>query len=63
MGQSRIRGAELRLGADSETGSYRPVWINLDSIDELDVRPRSLFRALRDKGIDALADEPVEVSD
>ncbi len=40
-------GEELSSSLDSERGSYTPVWFAISSLDEIDVRPRSLATSIR----------------
>jgi len=56
-------GVELTRDSSSASGSYRPMWIDLDDVDRLDVRPRSLLDAIRARGIEALCSSPIEVLD
>ena len=39
-------GEELSSPAESEAGSYRPVWLEPEQLAVLDVRPRDLAKAL-----------------
>lgn len=40
-------GEELRFGSDSPSGSYTPVWMNLDELADRDVRPRAVVGVIR----------------
>jgi 8-oxo-dGTP diphosphatase len=40
------RGTEMMTSGTTEKGTYRPVWVDLTSLTELDVRPRALSEAL-----------------
>jgi 8-oxo-dGTP diphosphatase len=40
------RGAEMMTSGTIAKGPYRPVWVDLTSLTELDVRPRALSEAL-----------------
>jgi 8-oxo-dGTP diphosphatase len=35
-------GEEYALPSDSDRGTYHPVWVKLTTLDEIDIRPRSL---------------------
>ncbi len=54
-------GEEMSSSADSERGSYTPVWMTLERTQHVDVRPRELCRALHtgEIGAAALADGKV----
>ncbi len=39
-------GEELSSPAESEAGSYRPVWLALEQLNTFDVRPRDIAAAL-----------------
>jgi 8-oxo-dGTP pyrophosphatase MutT (NUDIX family) len=53
-------GEELSSGIESDRGSYTPVWLPLDRLADVDVRPKSLALRIMQ---DALLDEPIEVQD
>jgi 8-oxo-dGTP diphosphatase len=40
------RGTEMMTSGKTAKGTYRPVWMDLTSLTELDVRPRGLYEAL-----------------
>ena len=40
------RGTEMITSGTTAKGTYRPVWVDLTSLTELDVRPRALAEAL-----------------
>jgi 8-oxo-dGTP diphosphatase len=40
------RGTEMMTSGTTSKGTYRPVWVDLTSLTELDVRPRALAEAL-----------------
>jgi 8-oxo-dGTP diphosphatase len=40
------RGTEMVTSGTTAKGTYRPVWVDLTSLTELDVRPRPLSEAL-----------------
>ncbi len=40
------RGTEMMKSGTTSKGTYRPVWVDLTSLTELDVRPRALAEAL-----------------
>ncbi len=40
------RGTEMMTSGTTAKGTYRPVWVDLTSLTELDVRPRALSEAL-----------------
>ena len=40
------RGTEMMTSRTTAKGTYRPVWVDLTSLTELDVRPRALTEAL-----------------
>jgi 8-oxo-dGTP diphosphatase len=40
------RGTEMITSGTTAKGTYRPVWVDLTRLTELDVRPRSLAEAL-----------------
>ena len=40
------RGTEMMTSGTTTKGTYRPVWVDLTSLRELDVRPRALAEAL-----------------
>jgi 8-oxo-dGTP diphosphatase len=40
------RGNEMMTSGTTAKGTYRPVWVDLTSLTELDVRPRALSEAL-----------------
>ena len=40
------RGTEMMTSGKTAKGIYRPVWVDLTSLTELDVRPRGLSEAL-----------------
>ncbi len=40
------RGTEMTTSGTTAKGTYRPVWVDLTSLTELDVRPRALSEAL-----------------
>ena len=40
------RGTEMMTSGKTAKGTYRPVWVDLTSLTELDVRPRALSEAL-----------------
>ena len=40
------RGTEMITSGTTARGTYRPVWVDLTSLTELDVRPRALAGAL-----------------
>jgi 8-oxo-dGTP diphosphatase len=40
------RGTEMMTSGTTAKGTYRPVWVDLTSLTELDVRPRELSEAL-----------------
>jgi 8-oxo-dGTP diphosphatase len=40
------RGTEFMTSGTTVKGTYRPVWVDLTSLTELDVRPRGLSEAL-----------------
>jgi 8-oxo-dGTP diphosphatase len=40
------RGTEMITSGTTVKGTYRPVWVDLTSLTELDVRPRELAEAL-----------------
>ncbi len=54
-------GIELGSPEESETGSYRPVWVSVDRLDELDVRPRGLVDLLLGRSAPLAA--PVVIDD
>jgi 8-oxo-dGTP pyrophosphatase MutT (NUDIX family) len=56
-------GREYSLPRDHPSGTYRPTWLELPTTAHLDVRPRSLFAALRERGPELLECTPVEVRD
>lgn len=39
-------GAELSASPESETGSYTPVWMDIEDLTAYDIRPHGLARAL-----------------
>jgi 8-oxo-dGTP pyrophosphatase MutT (NUDIX family) len=55
-------GGEYALPRDHPSGTYHPMWLDLQSIDGLDVRPRGLFEGVRDRGLDALEAEPLNLN-
>jgi len=44
-------GAELKSALESSKGTYTPLWIPLDELSKLDVRPKELAEALGAKQI------------
>ena len=40
------RGTEMTTSGTTAKGTYRPVWVDLTILTELDVRPRALSKAL-----------------
>jgi ADP-ribose pyrophosphatase YjhB (NUDIX family) len=40
------RGTEMMTSGKTAKGTYRPVWVDLTSLTELDVRPQGLSEAL-----------------
>ena len=40
------RGTEMMTSGTTAKGTYRPVWVDLTILTELDVRPRALSKAL-----------------
>ena len=40
------QGTEMMTSGTTAKGTYRPVWVDLTSLTELDVRPRALSEAL-----------------
>ena len=46
------QGTEMMTSGTTEKGTYRPVWVDLASLTELDVRPRALSEALASRAGD-----------
>ncbi len=53
-------GEELGFNADSPSGSYTPVWLPLDELATLDVRPRDVARLVCSGGL-AFLEEPLRI--
>ncbi len=53
-------GAGTAMGA---RGSYRPVWLPIDEVPQLDVRPRDVFTALASEGVEQLLLSPALVEE
>jgi 8-oxo-dGTP diphosphatase len=53
-------GEELSSDLESDRGSYTPVWLPIDRLADVDVRPKSLALSIMQ---DAQLDEFVEVQD
>jgi 8-oxo-dGTP diphosphatase len=46
------RGTEMLTSGKTPKGTYRPVWVDLASLTEIDVRPRALSEALASRAGD-----------
>lgn len=55
-------GPEFANDIDPQRGSYRPMWLPLEEISGLDVRPAAVVLAV-DQGLDQLLDRPVLVEE
>lgn len=53
-------GNELTAAATSDTGSYTPVWMPIDALHRLDVRPRDLAMLVATRDLPA---DPVTIID